>query len=303
MEGLQVSPEGTVAIQCCGLVEVSGLPLGEAKRKILEKMKTRYDQKFTGVHLVQLRSFIVSVQGAVLNPGQVMANGQARAKKAILYAGDYKQTANKDSIYIYRKGETIATTENPLLEAGDIIKVPYMEWQKTVTLSHSGKKITLPYATGRKLGEYAKEAGIDIGSGYSEISIKYPEEQFTKWISVKEMDSFAPAPMNEIEFHMQAPFVYVGGAVAAVGKVQYNSSMRAADYVAASGVTVITGDFSRVSVLRNGKRVSVDWASGEILPGDFIEIPRSVYEQVKDLTMFITSLLTVVATVFIIASY
>ena len=86
----------------------------------------------------------------------------------------------------------------------------------------------------------------------------------------------------------------------AVGKVPYNSSMHPADYVAASGVTIITGDMSRISVLRNGKKISVDWATGEILPGDFIEIPRSVYEQVKDVTLFITSLLSVVATVLII---
>jgi hypothetical protein len=54
--------------------------------------------------------------------------------------------------------------------------------------------------------------------------------------------------------------------------------------------------------MRNGKKVSVDWATGEILPGDFIEIPRTFYEQVKDVTMFITSLLSVVATIIIIGS-
>jgi protein involved in polysaccharide export with SLBB domain len=303
LEGLQVSPEGTIAIQGCGMVDVNGLLLYEAKRKILEKLKIRYDQRFTGVHLVQLRRFVVSVQGAVWNPGQVTVSGQTRVRAAIYSAGNYKQTANKDSIYIYRKGDTLATMENLLLQAGDIIDVPHKEWQQTIDLIHLGKIITVSYVPERTLKEYIRESGINIDKNSKEISIKYPEDGFTRWIDIKEMDSFVPAPLNEIEFHLTAPFVYVGGAVAAVGKVPYNSSMRAADYVAASGVTIITGDFSRVSVLRNGKRVSIDWAAGEILPGDFIEIPRTVYEQVKDITLFITSLLTVIATAFIIGSY
>jgi len=302
-EGVQVSPEGTVAIQGCGIVEVSGLKLSEAKRKILEKMKTRYDKKFTDVHLVQLRQFIVSVQGAVWNPGQAIVKGQARAKSAIYLAGYFKPYANRDSLYIYRKGDTIATTENFLLEAGDIIEVPHKEWRQTIFLAYAGKTITLPYVPNRTLKEYVKAANINMDKSFTEISVKNAEEDFTRWISIDKIDSFSPEPLNEIEFHMQAPYVYVGGAVATVGKVPYNSSMYAADYVAASGVTIITGDLERVSVMRSGKRVSVDWAAGEILPGDFIEIPRTRYEVVKDVTLFLTSFLSIIATVLIIASY
>jgi len=300
-EGVQVSPEGSVAIQGCGLVEVSGLKLFEAKQKILEKLKIRYNKKFTEVHLVQLRRFVVNVQGAVWNPGQVVVSGQARAKGAIYLAGQYKHYANRDSIYIYRKGDTITTTENIFLEVGDIIEVPHKEWRQTIYLTHAGKTTTLPYVPNRPLKEYAKEAGIN--TGFTEISIKNTEDGFTRWIGIDKIDSFSPEPLSEIEFHMQAPYVYVGGAVAAVGKIFYNSSMHAADYVAASGVTIITGDLSRISVMRNGKRISVDFAKGEILPGDFIEIPRTVYEQVKDVTLFLTSILSIVATMFIIASY
>jgi hypothetical protein len=40
----------------------------------------------------------------------------------------------------------------------------------------------------------------------------------------------------------------------------------------------------------------VDWATGEILPGDFIEIPRTLYEQIKDITYFVASLVGIAAT-------
>ncbi|MDR1812739.1 MAG: polysaccharide biosynthesis/export family protein [Candidatus Fibromonas sp.] len=302
-EGIQVSPEGTVAIQGYGLLEVSGLKLSEAKQRILEKLRTRYDKKFTGVHLVQLRRFAVNVQGAVWRPGQVVVSGQARAKEAIYSAGNFKSYANKDSIYVYRKGDTIATTENILLQIGDIIEVPHREWQQSVDFTYAGKTITVPYVPKQTIKEYLRDAGIYMEQKYSQVSVKYPEDSYTRWISIDQIDHFFPEPLNEIEFHIQAPFVYVGGAVAAVGKVPYNSSMHPADYVAASGVTIITGDLSRISVMRNGKWISMDWATGEILPGDFIEIPRTAYEVVKDVTLFITSLLSVFATLIIIASY
>jgi len=297
-EGLQVSPEGTVAIQGHGLVEINGLPLYEAKRKILDKLKNRYDQRFIGVHLVQLRRFIVNVQGAVWGPGQVTVSGQTRVKGAVYAAGNFKPWANKDSVYIYRMGDTIASTENMLLKAGDIVIIPGKDWHQTIEITNSGKTLTVPYVPGRTLKEYVKGAGINTDG--NEISVKNPVDGYTRWINISQMSTFVPEPLAEIEFHMQAPFVYVGGAVTAVGKVPYNSSMHAVDYVAASGVTIITGDFSRVSVLRNGKYVSVNWATGEILPGDFIEIPRTVYEQTKDITIFVTSLLSIMATVIII---
>ena len=295
-DGLQVSPEGTVALQGCGLVYVSGLRLSEAKRKILEKLKTRYDQKFIGVHLVQLRRFVVNVQGAVGNPGQVVVSGQTRVKAAINLAGNFKTTANRDSIYIYRGRDTIATMENILLQNGDIIEVPHKEWRHTVDLIYAGKIVTVPHIPKRTIKEYAKEAGISTDDGYTQVSIKNSEEIFTRWLGIDQIGSFSPEPLSEVEFHIQAPYVYVGGAVMAVGKVPYNSSMHPADYVAASGVTIITGDLSRISVMRGGERISVDWAKGEILPGDFIEIPRTLYEQVKDVTFFISSLIGVLAT-------
>jgi protein involved in polysaccharide export with SLBB domain len=255
------------------------------------------------VHLVQLRRFAVNVQGAVWKPGQVVVSGQARAREAIYSAGDFKPLANKDSLYIYRKGDTIATTQNILLQSGDIIEVPHREWQQTVDFTYAEKTVSLSYIPKQTIKEYLEDAGISLNQNFSEVSIKFPEDGYTRWVSFSQIDSIIPEPLNERTFHIKAPFVYVGGAVAAVGSVHYNPSMHPADYVAASGVTIITGDLGRVSVLRNGKRVSVDWATGEILPGDLIEIPRTVYETAKDITYFVASLLSVLATVLIIRSY
>ena len=108
------------------------------------------------------------------------------------------------------------------------------------------------------------------------------------------------APRTKIELWNKDPLVYVGGAVAVVGRALYNPSFHAIDYIAASGVTIITGSWSRVSVIRDGKSFSIDPYHDEIQPGDYIEIPRSIYEAVKDVTLFLASLLSVVATAIII---
>ena len=95
----------------------------------------------------------------------------------------------------------------------------------------------------------------------------------------------------------------MGGAVAAVGKALYTPGLHAIDYIGASGVNIITGSWRRVSRIRDGKCESIDPYKGEILPGDYIEIPRSIYESVKDVTLFLASLLSVVATAIIISTY
>jgi hypothetical protein len=110
-------------------------------------------------------------------------------------------------------------------------------------------------------------------------------------------------PQSHIELWNKDPYIYVGGAVAAVGKALYTPGLHAIDYIGASGVTIITGSFRRVSRIRNGKCESIDPYNGEIQPGDYIEIPRSIYESVKDVTLFLASLLSVVATAIIISTY
>ena len=56
-------------------------------------------------------------------------------------------------------------------------------------------------------------------------------------------------------------------------------------------------------MIRDGKSKWIDPYHDEILPGDYLEIPRTVYESVKDVVLFLASLLTVISTAIIIAHY
>jgi hypothetical protein len=88
--------------------------------------------------------------------------------------------------------------------------------------------------------------------------------------------------------------------------VEYNPSWHAIDYIAAAGLNTISGTWSQVKVWRGNKPdpLKLSVTEDPILPGDYIEIPKSRYEAFKDFTLFLASLLTVVSSAFIIyASY
>lgn len=82
-----VSPEGCLLLPAMGAIEVANLPLTAAKQRIIEKFSGRYLSQNVSVFLTQLRSFRVSVNGEVVNPGMVQVNALNRASEAIALAG------------------------------------------------------------------------------------------------------------------------------------------------------------------------------------------------------------------------
>jgi hypothetical protein len=137
--------------------------------------------------------------------------------------------------------------------------------------------------------------------GFKAVCIREPGKP-PRWLSLSEMKLTTVAPNTEIEFSVQEMLVYVGGAVNMIGKVDYDPSWHALDYVAAAGINTVTGSWNQVRVWRGKepKALSLSVTEDQILPGDFIEIPKSRYESFKDFTLFLVSLLTVVSSAFLI---
>ena len=67
-------------------------------------------------------------------------------------------------------------------------------------------------------------------------------------------------------------------------------------------MNMMTGSWDQVRVWRGNqpKAITVKVAEDPILPGDYIEIPKSRYESFKDFTLFLASLLSVVSAAFVI---
>ena len=314
---VQVSPEGNISVPSCGMVMVDKMKLSEAKDAIKKLLSSKFDERYIQVQLVRPKKMTVSVLGAVQAPGQTPGRAtveqQTRLSGVITLGGGFVGMADKKNIKVIRGNDTLTVNYNEyesegkgevnlMLEAGDVIFVPYIKSEATISVETVAANVTVPYVEGRTLGEYLDKTPGAMDMKAKWVKVKKPSGTVDVYELTKARD-LRLEPQSHIELWNKDPYIYVGGAVAAVGKALYTPGLHAIDYIGASGVTIITGSFRRVSRIRNGKCESIDPYNGEIQPGDYIEIPRSIYESVKDVTLFLASLLSVVATAIIISTY
>ena len=82
-EVLSVTPEGTILIPTVGELYVSGKKLSEAKELVSNLVKQKFPTGNVTMTLTTPRSFIVTLRGAVLEPGQYTACAVDRVEKII----------------------------------------------------------------------------------------------------------------------------------------------------------------------------------------------------------------------------
>ena len=310
---VQVSPEGSVSIPGCGIVKVDSLPLNQAKAAILGLLLTKYEEKFVQVQIVKMKKVHVSVLGAVNAPGFRAIDPQTRLSTMIGYVNGFKPLADKKNMKRMRNKDTLdldfrkyemegVDSINVLLQNNDVVFVPYASSNQTITISTLKASETISHVEGRTFGEYLDNLKTIAIADNRWAKVTSPDGNVETFEIAKIRDKVFD-PRTKIELWQKDPLVYVGGAVAAVGRALYNPDFHAIDYIAASGVTIITGSWSRVSVIRDGKNFSIDPYHDTIMPGDYIEIPRSVYESIKDVTLFLASLLSVFSTAIVIYQF
>ena len=67
---VQVYPDGSVAVEECGAVNVGGKTFAEARELIMELVSKRYKREYCFVQLAALKKFKVNAMGAVSKVGQ-----------------------------------------------------------------------------------------------------------------------------------------------------------------------------------------------------------------------------------------
>lgn len=323
MDVVQVSPEGNVSVPGCGIVKVDSLTLKDAKSAIMKLLLTKHDEKFVQVQIVKIKKIHASVLGAVNSPGFRSIDAQTRLSTMIGYVGGFQALADKKNVSLIRGKDTTKIdftlyemdgkdSVNLLLENNDVVYVPYATSEQTISIVSQNASETVTHVQGRTFGEYLDNLRTMSVGDNKWAKVTTPDGKISTYEITKVRDLvFEPKtkielwqnePKTKNELWQKDPLVYVGGAVAVVGRALYNPDFHAIDYIAASGVTIITGSWTRVSVIRDGKSFSIDPYHDEILPGDYIEIPRSLYEAIKDVTLFLASLLSVIATAIIITN-
>lgn len=133
-----VSPEGLVLIPTVKEIDVRGLTLSGAKKKIVDEMKKIYTSADVSASLVSVRSFRVNVTGATVNTGSFVVSAVDRVSDAIGLAGGIvdSNSSSLRNIIIYRKSDTTLRADlirrsnagdlnyDPVLMDGDVIYVP-----------------------------------------------------------------------------------------------------------------------------------------------------------------------------------
>ena len=315
---VQVYPDGGVAVEECGAVNVNGKTLAEAQRLILDLVSKRYKREYCFVQLAAMKRFRVNAMGAIPAVGQHVIDPQNRLSLFIRAVGGLLPNANQEDIQIIRGKDTIHVNYNEmakngnfendiLLQQGDKIYVPFIPMGDNVSLIFPGYRTSVAYRSDRTIQDYFELSGANRmhNQGYKSVCIREPDRE-PRWISLAEMKTTTIEPNAEVEFFVKELFVYVGGAVNYIGRYAYNPTWHALDYISSGGINTITGSWSQVKVWRGQKpeAISINVATDPILPGDYIEIPKSHYESFKDFTLFMASLLSVISSVFIVyASY
>jgi polysaccharide biosynthesis/export protein len=160
-----VAPEGGVLVPAIGVVNVLGLSLDEAQRRVQREVLRLYRNVDVNVSLAELRSFRVYLLGSVPSPGLRIANPTTRISEIVPAAqGD---TIRRNLSLRRATGDTLSVDllpfvaygdlgSNPTLHAGDVVVAPPIR----ETISVHGR-VALP-------GTYEYRAGESL-AGFLEI--------------------------------------------------------------------------------------------------------------------------------------
>ncbi len=134
-----ISPEGRISISQVGPIQLSGLTIKEAARKIKGKLAGKYagvsDSNFS-VTLGNIRTIQINVLGQVNTPGTYRLSPFTTAFNAIYRAGGINSNGSLRNVQVVRGGEVIADIDiydflftgrkesDISLQEGDVVMVP-----------------------------------------------------------------------------------------------------------------------------------------------------------------------------------
>ena len=107
MKSVRIQPSGNISIPVIGCINISGISIEEAQEKIETESIGYLNNPHIAINLVEPKSFIVYITGAVLNPGSYELNTNTNASQYI----------TKPESYIERKTPLLS---NVLIAAGGI---------------------------------------------------------------------------------------------------------------------------------------------------------------------------------------
>ena len=148
-----VDPEGNVNIPPLGSIEVAGLTLLEANRKISERARSLLRFADVSIAVSSPRVFDVTVSGEVERPGTVPAQATQRLHELVLNAGGVTPRGSVRHVDVTSNGTTRQVDLLRFELGGDLSQNPYVVDNMRVHVPARGAAVTLAGAV-RRPGDY-----------------------------------------------------------------------------------------------------------------------------------------------------
>ena len=132
---LMVSPDGDVVVPDVGPIQVAGLTVAAAQRRISQQMERFYAESEIKVTIGQTRTIIVNVMGEVKVPGTYTLSAFSTVFHALYMAGGISELGTLRNIKVFRDGSQISKIDiyefilngrlagNVRLQDNDVIQV------------------------------------------------------------------------------------------------------------------------------------------------------------------------------------
>jgi len=162
---LVVTPDVKVVIPRVGEVDLRGKTLAEARMLIRDAVARVFRVQDVSVSLSQMREFKVSLIGAVIRPGTVVATPTTRVSEVIDLGGGASSLASKRSIILHRNGEKINVDLLPYYAYGDLDANPFVEGGDVIQVGvQDEKNVVVIYGAVQRPGEFTFKQGDSISS-------------------------------------------------------------------------------------------------------------------------------------------
>jgi polysaccharide export outer membrane protein len=148
-----VDPEGALNIPPLGAIEVGGLTLLEANRKIAERARAVFRYADVSVAVIAPRAFEVVVAGEVERPGTMQVIATQRLHEVILTAGGITPRGSVRHVQVTEKGLTREVDLLAFELRGDLRNNPFVREDMRINVPPRGAAVMLTGAV-RRPGEY-----------------------------------------------------------------------------------------------------------------------------------------------------
>jgi protein involved in polysaccharide export with SLBB domain len=290
-----VSPDGYIVIEEFGPVQVAGLTVEQANKRVRSKLGSRYANSSIQLSVGQTRTISVNVMGEVVNPGTYTLSAFATVFHALYMAGGPSEIGTLRNIKVYRSNRLVSTVDvydyilngklsgNIRLQDDDVITVGAYDCLVNIT-----GKVKRPMFYEMKRNESMKTlinyAGGFSGDAYRK-SVRVVRKEGTQFsvFTVGEFDmaSFRLADEDSVSVDSILPrysnMVEVKGAVFRPGMFQLGEQINSVKSLleAAEGVTeeafLNHAVMHRMKADRTLEVLSVDLES--LLNGTIADIP------------------------------